>query len=99
MAKVKFISYSEEDTSFYPEFQNDGKTPHKLHGTPVRTLTLDVDGEQKTVRVADNVTDIDAYIASAARNLAIEADKKVKETLVPEAKANDLIADTTIVEE
>jgi len=81
MTTVKFLSVNEADTTYYPKFQDEGGTvPHKLYASPVRTVTMEVDGVAVTRKMASNVTDTDAYIKALAKGLAAEyADKPTAE--------------------
>lgn len=85
MPTIKFTSYNPEDTTYYPE-------GHKLEGTPVATVTVDVDGLTVKRRVGDGVTDIDAYIQDFAKGLAIEFQEKEVPTQTS-LKSGDILVD------
>jgi len=101
MVLVKYKSTNEADTGYYPEFQDkEGKVPHKLHGTPVRTVTMEVDLDENGENVVEVVRRIpdrfqgtfDDYVKAVARGLAVEYSKRPKELGKLEVKSGDVLA-------
>lgn len=93
MAIVKFLSFNEKDTGYYP-------TGHKLKSQGVATATFDVDGEEvkKRVPLKFKKGTLDDFLRNTARGLARAADSANLPVLeVNEIKAGDILVDTTNV--